>query len=392
MKKKIIILGSTGSIGLSTLKIIDKKKTFFNIILLSSNKNFPLICKQIKKYNPKYYLINDLKTYAKVKKKFKKNKVKLLKNYDFRKLNLKSDITISAIPGIAGLEPTINIISHTKKMLIANKESVICGWKLIKKYAKKNKTKIIPVDSEHYSISQLIQNYKKNEIEKIFLTASGGPFLNYKISQLKDVRPNDALAHPKWKMGKKITIDSSTLLNKVFELIEAQKIFNLPSNKFEIIIHPNSLVHAIVKYKNGLVKFLYHETTMIIPIANAIFDGKLIIKDFYKIHNKKKNFKSIPDLIFKKPDQKIFPIIKILKRINECPSTPIIINSANEVLVDQFLQKNLSFLGITKIIMSIMNDRNYRKYAIKTPTSINQIKLVDHWAREITYKKIKLFK
>ena len=392
MKKKITILGSTGSIGLSTLKIIDKKKNYFSVILLSSNKNFSLICKQIKKYNPKYFLINDLKTLNKVKKKFRKNKVKLLQNYDFSKLNLKSDITISAIPGIAGLEPTINLISHTKKILIANKESIICGWRLIRNIAKKNKTKIIPVDSEHFSISQLIQNKKKNEIEKIFLTASGGPFLNFKMSQFKNVRPNHALVHPKWKMGKKITIDSSTLLNKIFELIEAQKIFNLPSNIFEIIIHPNSLVHAIVKFKNGLVKFLYHDTTMIIPLANAIFDGKLQIKDFHKTHSTKKNLNVIPNLIFKKPDQKIFPIIKIIKRINECPSTPIIINSANEVLVEQFLQKNLSFLGITEIIMSIMNDRNYRKYAIKIPSSINQIKLIDRWAREITYKKIKLYK
>jgi 1-deoxy-D-xylulose-5-phosphate reductoisomerase len=389
MKKKISILGATGSIGVSALGIIEKKKFFFNIILLSSNKNFPLICKQIKKYKPKYYLINDLKIYHKVKKKFKKDKVKIINAFNFNKKKIKSDIAISAIPGLAGLNPTLNIIDKTKKILIANKESIICGWNLIKKKAKKNKTKIVPVDSEHFSIHQLIKNKKIEDIEKIFLTASGGPFLNLKISKFEKITPKDALIHPKWKMGKKITIDSSTLMNKIFELIEAHKLFNIPLNKLDILIHPNSLVHAIVKFKNGLTKLLYHDTSMVVPLANAIFDGNLSIKNYF--NNSKKNKPNyFPDLIFKQPDKKVFPIIKMIKRINEYPSTPIILNSANEVLVDQFLQKNTPFLSISKIIMSIMNDKNYKKYAIKRPQNIYQIRSVDNWAREITFKKLKL--
>ncbi len=390
MKKKISILGATGSIGISALSIIDKKKIFFNIILLSSNKNFTVICKQIKKYKPKYYLINDLKTYKKVEKKFKKSKVKILNSLDFDKKKIKSDITISAIPGIAGLIPTINIINKTKKILIANKESIICGWNLIKEKAKKSKTDIVPVDSEHYSIRELIKNNKIENIEKIYLTASGGPFLNLKIAKFKKIKPKDALIHPKWKMGKKITIDSSTLMNKIFELIEAHKLFNIPLKKIEILIHPNSLVHAIVKFKNGLTKILYHDTSMIIPLANAIFDGNLLIKEYLN-KNKKIESNFFPDLIFKKPNKKIFPIIKVIERINEFPSTPIILNSANEVLVEQFLQKNIPFLSIAKIIMAIMNDRNYKKYAIKRPKNINQIKSIDHWTREITFKKIKKY-
>ena len=389
MKKKISILGATGSIGISALSVIDKKKTFFNIILLSSNKNFKVICKQINKYKPKYYLINDFKTYKKVKKKYKNSKIKILNSLGLNKKKIKSDITISAIPGIAGLIPTIDVINKTKKILIANKESIICGWNLIKEKAKKNKTDIVPVDSEHYSIRELIKNNKIENIEKIYLTASGGPFLNLKISKFKNIRPKDALTHPKWKMGKKITIDSSTLMNKLFELIEAHKLFNIPLSKIDILIHPNSLVHAIVKFKNGLTKILYHDTSMIIPLANAIFDGNLSIKEYF---NKKNDSNSFPDLIFKKPNKKIFPIIKVIKRINEFPSTPIILNSANEVLVDHFLQKNIPFLSISKIIMAIMNDRNYKKYAIKRPININQIKLIDHWAREITLKKLKKFK
>ena len=391
MIKKISILGSTGSIGQSTLKIIDKKKNFFKIIFLSSNKNYQLICKQIKKYKPKYFIIKDAKTLRKVRKKFKKNKIKLIDEFDFKNTKNKSDIVVSAIPGIAGLEPTLSTIKNTKKLLIANKESIICGWSLIQKTAKKYKSEIIPVDSEHFSISQLIKNIKISEIDKIFITASGGPFLNLKIKQFKNIKPKDALKHPKWKMGKKVTVDSSTLMNKVLELIEAHKIFNIPLSKLDILIHPNSLVHAIVKFKNGLTKFVYHETSMLIPLANAIFNGKLDIKKFY---NKKSYLNSdyFDNLIFKKPDQKIFPIIRIIKRLNEFPATPIIINSANEVLVEQFLKKNTTFLSISKIIMSIMNDKIYKKYAIKYPNNVNQIKLIDHWAREITLKKLNLNK
>jgi len=388
MKKKISILGATGSIGVSALSIIDKKKNFFNIILLSSNKNFTLICKQIKKYKPKYYVINDINIFNKVKKKFKNSNVKILNVFNFNEKKIKSEIVISAIPGIAGLIPTINIIDKTKKILIANKESIICGWNLIKRKAKKNKTEIIPVDSEHFSIQQLIKNTKIDNIEKIYLTASGGPFLNLKLTKFKKIRPKDALIHPKWKMGKKITIDSSTLMNKIFELIEAHKLFNIPINKLDILIHPNSLVHAIVKFKNGLTKLLYHETSMIIPLANAIFDGNLSIKNFFN-KAKKNNSNLFPNLIFKQPDKKIFPIMNVIKRINEFPSTPIIMNSANEVLVDQFLQKNIPFLSISKIIMGIMKDRNYKKYAIKRPHNINQIKSIDHWTREITFRKLK---
>ena len=181
-----------------------------------------------------------------------------------------------------------------------------------------------------------------------------------KKKQLKKIKPNDALKHPKWKMGKKISIDSSTLMNKIFELIEAQKLFNIPNDKIDIIIHPDSLVHAIIEFQNGLVKFMYHDTSMIIPLANAIFDGKIDIENFY--HNKNVKFKDkiTKNLNFGKVSNKIFPLIKLKNRILELPSTPIIINAANEILVDHFLNKKLQFLGIYKIIMSVLNDRNYK--------------------------------
>ena len=383
MKKTISILGSTGSVGMSTLSIIDKKIINFKLNILSANKNYNLICKQIVKYKPNIVVVINENIFFKIKKKFKKKRIKILNNFDSLNLKNKSDITVIAIPGIAGLEPTIKMIKLTKKILIANKESIICGWNLIKKSAYKHKTKIIPIDSEHYSILKLLENHSLKEINKIYITASGGPFLKYKNHQLKHVQPIEALNHPKWKMGKKITIDSSTLMNKILEIIEAQKLFNIPDKKLDILIHPNSLVHAIVQLKNGLTKFIYHETSMIVPLANAIFDGKLDIKDYYKAP------KTIENLEFSKVDKKIFPIIKLKKRANEHPSTSIIINAANEVLVDHFLQKKLDFLAITKMIITIMNDRNYFKYAIKRPKNIKQINEIDFWARNKTLENIK---
>ncbi len=389
MKKKISIIGSTGSVGLTTLSILDKKKTLFKVNLLSANKNYRKICEQIKKYKPEFFIVNNKKIFLKIKSKFRKKKIKILNNFDGLK-NLKtSDVTITAIPGIEGLKPTIFMTKKSKKILLANKESIICGWDLIKSTSKKNDTKLIPVDSEHFSLMNLLNNQKIDEIEKIYLTASGGPFLNFKVHQLKKILPKQALRHPKWKMGKKISVDSATLMNKILELVEAQKIFNLPFNKLDILIHPESLVHAILKLKNGLVKFVYHDTSMKIPIANAIFDGKLKITEFISNTNNYRKNASIKNLFFKPVSKKIFPIIKVKSKINEFPSSPIIINAVNEVLVDQFLQKKIPFLRINKIIMGILKDRYYKKYAIKRPKNISQILEINDWAKKTILEKLR---
>ena len=388
MKQLISILGSTGSIGTTTLKIVDKKKHQLKPYIFTANKNFNLICGQIKKYKPKIFVVTDYRTFEKVKIKFKKKNIKILNNFNDLKSLKKNNITISAIPGIAGLKPTIKMIKMSKKILLANKESIICGWNIIKKNSKIYNTKLIPIDSEHYSIAKLLEKHNINEIKKIYITASGGPFLNYTINQLKKVKPIDALKHPKWNMGKKISIDSSTLMNKLLELIEAQKFFNIPNNILEIIIHPNSLVHAIISLKNGISLFLYHETSMIIPIANAIFDGKININELYKIKNKKK-YLDISSLVFEKVNPKTFPLIKLKEQVNKYPSSPIIVNASNEILVDQFIHKKIPFLGIFKIIMMIFKDNNYKKYAIKKPKNINQITKIDTWAKLKTMENIK---
>ena len=393
MKKFISILGSTGSIGLNVLNILSKKKDLFKINILVADKNYKQICHQIRTFKPKIFIINNPKVFIKVRKKFQKFNVKIFNNINFeKKYHQKSDISISAIPGIAGLYPTVEIVKNSKKVLIANKESVVCGWDIIKRYALKYKTKIIPVDSEHFSIMQLLKDQKLSDIKKIYLTASGGPFLNHNISQLKKIKPTHAIRHPKWKMGKKISVDSATLMNKMLEIVEANKLFLIGFDKIDIVIHPESLVHAIIELKNGLFKFIYHETTMLIPLANAIFDSKLDISDFIKpnLNNKKLFF--FKNLNFVNVDKKKFPIIKLKKRLNEYHSTPIIINAANEILVDQFLKKKISFISFSGRLFKLLKDRNYSKYAIKVPKNINQVLHIDQWARKTMLKQIKDFK
>ena len=383
MKKLISVLGSTGSIGLTTLKILDKKKNYFKPYLFSANKNYFLICKQIKKYKPIYFLVNDKKMYEKVKKKFKTHNTQIINKLEKNNFKKISNITVAAIPGIAGLFPTIFMIKKSKKILVANKESIICGWHLINSECIKYKTKIIPIDSEHFSILKLLENVKLNQIKKVYLTASGGPFLGFTEKKLKKIKPSDALKHPKWNMGKKISIDSSSLMNKVLEYIEAQKLFKLPKEKLDILIHPESLVHAVIKYKNGLTKFIYHETSMIVPIANAIFDKNFEIDKFHKSKI------GVNNLTFKEPDKNNFPIIKVLNKVNEHHSSAIIVNASNEILVDYFLRKKVPFLGIPHVIQQILKDRNYKKYAIKRTTNIDQINKINMWAKLKTIEKIK---
>ena len=390
MKKKVSILGSTGSIGLNSLKIFEKKKRIFSIYLLAANKNFKLIVQQINKYKPQIFIISDYKTLIRVKKKFTNKNIRFYRNInECKHILYKTDITVAAIPGIEGLQPTIELIKKSKKVLVANKESIICGWNLIKKSAKKFNTKIIPVDSEHYSIMRLIKEEKLEDIEKVYLTASGGPFLNFKLSKLKKVKPKEALNHPKWKMGKKISIDSASLMNKMLELVEAQKLFSIELKNIDIIIHPESLIHAIIQLKNGLYKFLYHETSMIVPLTNAIFEKDLDIKKFHSLDFKIKNNFFFNSLNFQKVEKKRFPVIKLKSRLNEFYSTPIIINAVNEILVDQYLRKKIPFNSFYNHILTVMNDRNYKKYAIKIPKNIDQILTIDKWARETTLKKIK---
>ena len=375
--KKIIILGSTGSIGKQTLEVINKDKNKFKILLLSTDKNINLISKQIKNFKVENVVVTNKKKYKILKKKFKKVKIfPDFKKID-KKLKVKADYAMSAISGIEGLRPTINIIKKTKRIAIANKESLICGWSLIQKELKKNKTEFIPVDSEHFSIWSVIKNYKKSDIEKVILTASGGPFLNKKIK--KNVSPKDAISHPNWTMGKKISIDSATMMNKIFEIIEAKKIFNLELNKFEILIHPKSYIHAIVKLKNGLIKIIAHDTDMKIPISNSIYMGNNN-KNFIK--SKKININILNSLNLQKVRIKKYPVIKILNRITKKESLfDTILVAINDELVKLFLENKIKFLDISSKIWHLINLPLFSKFRHQKPKNLAQIEKLNEFVR-----------
>mgnify|MGYP002621448599 CR=1 FL=1 len=379
MKKKIAILGSTGSIGKNTIEIIEKDKQNFKIELLSTNKNIIKIYNQAKKFKVKNIIIHDKKTFEKNKNFFKKKKIKLFQNVvDYFHNNKKNRIhyTMSSISGLEGLVSTLDIIRFSKNIAIANKESIVCGWSLIKKKLKKYKTNFIPVDSEHFSILDLIKKENKSNIKKIYITASGGPFLNQNFKKIKQTNPANAIKHPTWKMGKKISIDSSTLMNKVFELIEAMKIFDLKKSNFDIIIQPSSYVHAIVEFKNGVTKFLTHPTSMQIPIFNSLYNHH------HNFEFENINFEKLNKLDFQKIDFKKFPINKILTKIPDKDSLfNTVLISANDTLVDLFLNKKISFYEIYEKLNTILNLKEFSKLKSIKPKNISQIMNLSHKVR-----------
>jgi len=355
MKKKICILGSTGSIGQATLQIISKNKKDFDVVLLSGNSNIKLLISQAKKFKPKYIYYNN--SYYKEKIKFfcKTNNIIFIDDLGLL-TTIKFDITVAAISGIAGLIPTLNIIKFSKKILIANKESIICGWKFILKELKKYHCKFTPIDSEHFSIFNLIENKNINSIKFIYLTASGGPFFGKKVN-LNKVTPSQAIRHPNWKMGKKISIDSANLMNKVLEVIEASLIFNMPISKFKIIIHPQSLVHAIIEFKNGLSSMLYHYHDMKIPITNSLYNN------FFNFKKTNDICLSLNKLTFNDPDIKKNPSLKILKFKNLLNENGfILINALNEILVQRFLENKITFADIINKLLAILNSNLVKNY------------------------------
>ena len=385
--KTIALLGSTGSIGESTLEII-KKTNQFKVKLIIANSNYLKILSQIKNFKPEIVIVNDYQVYLKVKKINKSKKIIILNNIiNLEKYIKKIDITVSAIPGIAGLVPTLAFIKISKTVLLANKESIVCGWKLIKKNAIKYKTELVPIDSEHFSISELTKNNSNEEIEKIYITASGGPFLKLNKNKFKNIKPKDAIKHPKWKMGKKISVDSATLMNKVLELTEAVQLFPFDASKYEIVIHPQSLVHAIIKYKNGTTNFLYHQPDMKIPISNALFEGKL---DYFK-YFKDKNLNNLSNqkLEFSPADKEKFTTLKLIPTMNTNKSAPIIINAANEIFVDEFLKGNIHFNDISAYLKLVLEDRSYIKTSNMPANSVKNIYKIDAWSRNLAYEIIK---
>ncbi len=379
MKKKIAILGSTGSIGKTTINILKKDKKNFKVVLLTTNNNYKEILKQANEFNPDNIVINNTKGYLKLKNKFKKKKVKIFNDIDnFNKTHKgKMDYTMCAISGLEGIKPTLNLIKFSKSIAIANKESIICGWNLIQNKLKKYKTKFIPIDSEHFSIWSLLNNSHGNDIEEIIITASGGPFLKLPFYKFNKIKPSIAIKHPNWKMGKKISVDSATMINKIFEVIEAQRIFNIDIKKFKILIHPNSYVHAVVKFHNGITKFLVHDTDMKIPIFNSLYINKP-----KKIITKKLNINKLNNLNFTKPDKLRYPSINLLKVLsNKISFYETILVSANDELVELFLNEKITFQDIVKKLKIILKSKLFLKYKNKKPKNYQELIKLSNFVR-----------
>ncbi len=387
MKKKIAIFGSTGSIGQSLLEIVSKDKKNFEIVLLTAQKNYKKLYSDAKKFKVKNLIITDVKSYKILKSLTLNSKIKIYNDFNYlnKIFKKKIDYIMSSITGIDGLYPTFKCIKYTKKIAIANKETIICGWKLIDKELKKNKTEFIPVDSEHFSLWFAIKSFKKIKIEKIYLTASGGPLLNTPLSKMKNIKISHALNHPKWKMGKKISIDSSTLMNKVFEVIEAKHIFNLKYNQISILTHPDSYVHAIVKFSNGLIKIIAHDTTMKIPIFNTLYNDEI-----KKIKSNPFNINKFNNLNFKKVNNKTFPCINILKKIPENISLyETVLVAANDKLVEFFLNKKIKYNQISDIMFKLINNKVFVKYKKIVPKKIQDIIFVKNHVNLYLKKKLK---
>ena len=378
MKKKIVILGSTGSIGKNTIRLIKKEKKNYDIKLLSTNKNIHEVIKQAKEFKVKNVIISDYTKFIQTKKKYKKLNINFYSSFSvIDKLFKKKELFYSMISiiGIDGLSPSLQLIKYTKNIAIVNKESIICGWNLIKKELNKFKTNFIPIDSEHFSIYSLIKKNNSEQIDKVFITASGGPFLNKSIKKFKNITKKEALNHPNWKMGKKISIDSSTMMNKVFEVIEAKKLFNLEYKNILILTHPKSYVHAIVKFKYALIKILVHEPDMKIPIYNSL---NPTINNNIKSQNL--NLEILNNLDLQKVDYVKFPLVKILNNLKEKDSlyeTAIV--TINDFFVSKYLINKIPYHQMIKLIYKYSNLKQFLKYRKIRPKNVMDIyKLRDY--------------
>ena len=337
--------------------------------MLTANKNYKDLIEQAKYFKVKNLIITDKKSFSIIKKK--KLKINIYNNFSSLNKIFKSriDYLMSSITGIEGLQPTFESIKYTKKVAIANKESIICAWNILQKELIKHKTKFVPVDSEHFSIWSVLNKKNYKNIDEIYLTASGGPFHKLPISKFSKIKIKDAVKHPNWKMGKKISVDSSTMMNKVFEIIEAKNIFEVPINKLKILIHPQSYLHAIVKFKNGLSQMVIHDTDMKIPIYNTLYENKE-----YPNKNKRLDIKKLNNLNLKNPNIEKFPLIQVLKKIpNNQSLFETLIVSTNDTLVDLFLKKKINFESMPEIFFSFIKDEMFKKYRFIKPKSIDQI-------------------
>ena len=361
MKKRIAVLGSTGSIGTQALDVIRENPDNFEVEVLTAHNNIQLLIKQAKEFKPNAVVIANKSKYKELSEALSDSDIKIYAGNDAisQIVEMRTvDIVLTAMVGYSGLLPTINAIKSGKNIALANKETLVVAGEIIQKLAIHHKVSIYPVDSEHSAIFQCLVGEEQNVIEKIYLTASGGPFRGKDIDFLKNATKNNALKHPNWEMGAKITIDSATMLNKGFEAIEARWLFGLNPDQIEIVVHPQSIVHSAVQFQDGSIKAQMGLPDMKLPILYALGFPMRLKTNFPRF-----SFWDYPELSFEKPDLKNFKNLAIAyEAMDKCGNMPCILNAANEIAVEAFLEDKIGFCEMTDIIEQSIENITYIKH------------------------------
>ncbi len=381
--KKVFILGSTGSIGTNTLEVIRKFPGKFSVTALSSNRNIALLEKQIEEFSPELVVVNDKDEAEKLRSKIKKKCEVFVGEKGFVEATKIADydVVISSLVGFAGLAPTIEAIKRGKRIALANKETLVVAGEIIERLTEKYNAEIIPVDSEHSAIFQSLVGESKENIRKILLTASGGPFFDKPIEYQKNVTVAEALNHPNWTMGNKVTIDSATMMNKGLEVIEARWLFKMPLEKIEVVIHPQSIVHSMVEFIDGSIKAQLSSPDMKVPIQYALtypdrFDSNFVSTEFPEIHK----------LTFFKPDLEKFENLNLaFEALRSAGNAPCILNAANEIAVESFLKGKITFIEISDYIKKALNKIEYES-SINLDKIINCNKATRNFVRSLINK------
>jgi 1-deoxy-D-xylulose-5-phosphate reductoisomerase len=383
MSKQIAILGSTGSIGTQTLEVISQHPDQFEVEVLTANNSIDLLIEQAKHYQPNVVVISNSCHYDQLKEALKDEPIKVYAGREALQqvVEMSSiDIVVTAMVGYSGLIPTCNAIKAGKHIALANKETMVVAGEIINRLAIENQVNIYPVDSEHSAIFQCLAGEYNNEIEKIYLTASGGPFRGFSLEQLAKVTKADALKHPNWDMGAKITIDSASMMNKGFEVIEAKWLFGLKPDQIDVIVHPQSIIHSIVQFQDGSMKAQMGLPDMKLPIQYALSFPERLPSEFRRF-----SFFDYPKLTFEQPNTKNFRNLALaFEALNQGGNMPCILNAANEVVVQAFLNDKISFLQMPEIIEQIMLEATF----IKTP-DLNDYIQTDKETRIMTSARIK---
>lgn len=382
--KKISILGSTGSIGTQTLDVVRKNKDKFEVVAISANSSIDLLLEQILEFNPKYVAVYNEESAKKLKDMIPNNiNIEILSSMEglVKICELEEvDIVLTAVVGMIGLVPTMAAIKAKKTIALANKETLVTAGEIVMREAKKNNVEILPVDSEHSAIFQCLNGERKKDIEKIILTASGGPFRGKKKEELINVTKNEALKHPNWDMGRKISIDSSTLMNKGLEVIEAKWLFDVDVEDIDIVVHPQSIIHSMVSFRDSSVMAQLGCPDMRLPIEYALTYPERSKTDFERL-----DLAKVATLTFEKPDMETFPCLELAFRALKLGGTyPVVLNSANEVLVNEFLNDKIGFYDIPYYIERSLNQHNNRS----NPT-LEDILEVDKETREFLANLLK---